>query len=252
MWLFKKKVKQRRLEVRKSIPAAGPTRWQRLRADGGLVSMLLAAVFYVVALLLDICPIDPLPYRAGQYAPASISARVAFQVRLSRRPEALPEVPVDRTPATAPSTAPSTKPTGPRRTRPQPAYEWYNPGRVLVDRLSPASRRGAGLTGEELKLLTLEHEAWLAQRSAGAVWIRACGRAVIVLLVVVLLCLYMVRYEGAIERGHHVPAGFLRKWVRFAVFVCRIPNDFGKKMGRYYSDKKNIVEDCRKLLSPLL
>ena len=42
-----------------------------------------------------------------------------------------------------------------------------------------------------------------------------------------------------------MPAGYLRKWVRFAVFVCRIPNDFGKKMGRYYSNKKSIVEDCR-------
>jgi len=198
MWPFKKKVKQRRLEVRRSIPAAGPTRWQRLRAGGGLVSMLLAAVFYVVVLLLDICPVDPLPYRQGQYIPGNISARVAFQVRLSGRPE----VPVAPTPSTAPSTAPATKAAAPRQTRPQPPYEWYKPGRVLVDRINLAGRRSVGLTGEELKLLTLEHKEWLAQRSAGAVWTKACGRAVIVLLVVVLLCLYVLRYEAVIVRDH--------------------------------------------------
>jgi len=202
MWPFKKKVKQRRLEVRRSIPAAGPTRWQRLRAGGGLVSMLLAAVFYVVALLLDICPIDPLPYRAGQYVPADLSSRVAFQVRLSGRLEASPEVPADRRPSTAPSTAPATKSAEPRQGSRQPAYRQYEPGHVLVNRAARAGLQGAGLTGEELKLLALEHKEWLAQRSAGAIWARACGRAVIVLLVVVLLCLYMVRYEGAMVRDH--------------------------------------------------
>ncbi|MDY6914285.1 MAG: HDIG domain-containing protein [Planctomycetota bacterium] len=80
MWPFKKKVRQRRLEVRKNIPAAELSHWQRLRQAGGVGPALLAAALYVVLVLLDVWPVDPFPYRRGQYVPREIHSRLTFKV----------------------------------------------------------------------------------------------------------------------------------------------------------------------------
>ncbi len=40
----------------------------------------MAAAFFVVLALMDALPPEPLPYRAGQYVPSDINARVAFRV----------------------------------------------------------------------------------------------------------------------------------------------------------------------------
>ncbi len=80
MWPFKRKVRQRRLEVRKGIPSSLASKWKRFRQASGLGAVLLAAAFFVVLALMDALPPEPLPYRAGQYVPSDINARVAFRV----------------------------------------------------------------------------------------------------------------------------------------------------------------------------
>ncbi|MBT3198942.1 MAG: hypothetical protein HN350_03410, partial [Phycisphaerales bacterium] len=84
MWPFRKKrIKHRRLEVRKDISADSLPLWERFRRSGGPVSVLLGLGFWIGVLLLDIYPLDPLPYRQGQYIPDDIRSRVKFEV-LSR------------------------------------------------------------------------------------------------------------------------------------------------------------------------
>jgi hypothetical protein len=84
VWPFRRKrIKPRRLEVRKDISADSLSLWERFRTSGGPVSVLLGLGFWIAVLLLDICPLDPLPYQQGQYVKSSIRARVRFEV-LSR------------------------------------------------------------------------------------------------------------------------------------------------------------------------
>jgi cyclic-di-AMP phosphodiesterase PgpH len=84
VWPFRKKrIKHRRLEVRKDISADSLPLWERFRRSGGPVSVLLGLGFWIGVLLLDIYPLDPLPYRQGQYIPDDIRSRVKFEV-LSR------------------------------------------------------------------------------------------------------------------------------------------------------------------------
>ncbi|MHC4562175.1 MAG: HD family phosphohydrolase [Planctomycetota bacterium] len=78
MWPFKTKIKQRRLEVRKSIQTAEVSVWAKLRASVGIVPMLLGVALLLGAVLLDAWPLDPFTYRMGQYIPSDIHARVAF------------------------------------------------------------------------------------------------------------------------------------------------------------------------------
>jgi cyclic-di-AMP phosphodiesterase PgpH len=86
VWPFRKKrIKHRRLEVRKDISSDSSTLWERFRASGGPVSVLLGLAFWIIACLLDICPLDPLPYRQGQYVPDDIRSRVKFEVRSRTR-----------------------------------------------------------------------------------------------------------------------------------------------------------------------
>ena len=87
MWPFKRKVKQRRLEVRKKAQAARPFRWKRFCEAGGVASVLLAAICYVGAGAMDVWPPHPLPYRIGQYVPDDIYARVGFEVPSPERHE---------------------------------------------------------------------------------------------------------------------------------------------------------------------
>ena len=79
MWPFKKKIKQRRLEVRKSIRPTEPGWWQRFAEASGVVPLSLAVVFYIGMAILDMWPIDPVTYRRGQFIPADIYARVKFE-----------------------------------------------------------------------------------------------------------------------------------------------------------------------------
>lgn len=83
MWPFRTKVKQRRLEVRKNIPA-GTSIWARFRGSGAIGSLPIAIGFYVGVLALLLWPADPLDYRVGQYVPRDIHARVTFKVLLAK------------------------------------------------------------------------------------------------------------------------------------------------------------------------
>ena len=78
MWPFKRKLKQRRLEVRKGIQTAGAGWWRRFRTSVGVVPLLLTWIFFIGALLLDAWPLEPLTYRENQFIPANIYARVSF------------------------------------------------------------------------------------------------------------------------------------------------------------------------------
>ncbi len=81
MWPFKrKKVKQRRLEIRKAIRPTGGSLWRRFRQAGGLESVLLAAAFCAGVILMDAWPPYPRNHRVGQYLPRDVYARVPFQV----------------------------------------------------------------------------------------------------------------------------------------------------------------------------
>ena len=79
MWPFRRKTRQRRLEVRKNIPSAGLSLMRRFRLAGGVGSLLVAIVFFACLVLMDVWPIDPLPHVAGQYIPGDLHARVSFE-----------------------------------------------------------------------------------------------------------------------------------------------------------------------------
>lgn len=85
MALFKRNIRQRRLESRRNLATASLTLWQRLRDSGGFVSLLLAAGFYIIVVMMDVLPIDPLPYREGQYVQRDLYSRVHFETPSSRK-----------------------------------------------------------------------------------------------------------------------------------------------------------------------
>jgi len=60
MWPFKKKT-PRRLEPRRNSQPAGDGRWERFRQAGGVGSVLLAAAFFAVVLVMDVWTLEPLP-----------------------------------------------------------------------------------------------------------------------------------------------------------------------------------------------
>ncbi len=84
MRLFRKNLRQRRLEVRRSVTVRPRwyARWTSHRGVYG--SLAIALMFFLLAAGMDVWPPDPLPYREGQYIPSDITVRVAFRV-LSRR-----------------------------------------------------------------------------------------------------------------------------------------------------------------------
>jgi putative nucleotidyltransferase with HDIG domain len=74
------KIRQRR-ESRRREPSSQATLWRRFRDGGGIGSLLLAGGLCLVAVAINVWPIDPLPYHhEGQYVPSDIYARVSFQV----------------------------------------------------------------------------------------------------------------------------------------------------------------------------
>ncbi len=80
MWPFRRKIRQRRLEVRKNIPRSGISLWERLRQRHVAAAMLIVAAFFIGVMLMDLLPLNPLPYREGQYIPRDIRSRVEFKV----------------------------------------------------------------------------------------------------------------------------------------------------------------------------
>jgi len=89
MWLFKKKIGRRRQELRRNMPASGPGLWQRICHAGGGWGVVLALALWAGAVALDVWPVDPLPYRAGQYVVDDVHSRVAFEVYAYQRHEEL-------------------------------------------------------------------------------------------------------------------------------------------------------------------
>ena len=152
------------------MPSGDRTLWQRFRDAGGAGSVLLAAMFYVVLLTMDIWPADPLMYRPGQYVPTDILSRVAFE----------------------------TEPTG----------HSYDVGQVLVEasrREGPDGEKIVGLGEEEIKLLRAEHVAFLAfegQDHRWRRWGRLAGRAVVLLLLTGAMCWYVVKYRPRLVENH--------------------------------------------------
>ena len=127
MWPFRKKIRPRRLELRRHIPGRGGSPWNRLRQTGAIGAIAVAAGFFACAVLLDLLPPDPLPYRAGQYLPENAYSRVAF---LRLPPERILEAQDDirtSTPALF-------------RLIPQAVDEIVNPLRGLPDTLKAATQ----------------------------------------------------------------------------------------------------------------
>lgn len=84
MWPFKKKPGQSRLEVLKSRPSRREPQWRWFRQPGGPASFLLASALLVAAIAIDAFPLDPIPYRLGQYVRQDIQARIDFSVPSQR------------------------------------------------------------------------------------------------------------------------------------------------------------------------
>ncbi len=84
MWPTKKKTRQRRVDSRKSTPGAASQLWRRFGLAGGLSALALLGLFYVGVLVMDVWPLDPLPYRSGQYLPADIRSRVELRLPLPK------------------------------------------------------------------------------------------------------------------------------------------------------------------------
>jgi len=85
MWPFRKKLGQRRLEVRRNIPRERAPLWRRFRQAGGLVGLCLGLGLLAGAAAMDVWPVDPMPYRAGQYVPADIHSRARFRFLVGER-----------------------------------------------------------------------------------------------------------------------------------------------------------------------
>ena len=171
MWPFKKKLPQRRLEVRKAKPAV-PGWWPRFRQGGGLSSSLLAVMLFAAALFLDALPLEPLRYRPGGYLDRDVYARVSFRMPL---------------PDAGAREAPGSAPVARRGVRVIKA------GTPLVRRTTRT-----GLKDPEFELLSREHGAYLAAKRIEQPWRRwllLLGRAGMVGGVVVLLGLYVRKYQ---------------------------------------------------------
>jgi hypothetical protein len=70
------------------------------RRAGGIGGVILAVVFCSAVVLMDVLPIEPLPYRRGQYVPQDIRARLAFRRLSDELVKAELESIASRTPAT--------------------------------------------------------------------------------------------------------------------------------------------------------
>jgi len=202
MWPFKKKTKQRRLEVRKNIPAARPSLWQRIRQSGGVPTVVVGVVFFLAAAVMDAWPAYPFLYRQGQPLPSAVFARARFSVPTAQADE--PQPSTAAAPTTMPAGANEDRPAATANENPQ---RTYYPGDLLVSR---ARTSGGGTTYQdqaispaELGLLRAEHEAYvddLSTHRPWRLWLHIAARALIVLLVVALLGFYVVKYHSQYVR----------------------------------------------------
>ena len=79
MW-FSRKTRRSRID---SLRASGqePSALRRLWLSGGGGALLVAAVFFAAVLAMDLTPVDPMPYRRGQYVPHDLHPRVVFKIQ---------------------------------------------------------------------------------------------------------------------------------------------------------------------------
>jgi len=78
MWPFKKRVRQRRLEVRRNIPTHRGATWRRFAQAGGPGSVAIALGFAAVVAALTVMPGRSFPYRPGDVITKQY-ARVKFE-----------------------------------------------------------------------------------------------------------------------------------------------------------------------------
>jgi cyclic-di-AMP phosphodiesterase PgpH len=64
-------------------PGGGGSRWGRFCRAGGLTGCALALALFSAVAVLDLWPVDPFPYRLGQYVPRDVHARVRFRMVLN-------------------------------------------------------------------------------------------------------------------------------------------------------------------------
>jgi putative nucleotidyltransferase with HDIG domain len=76
MWRFDRKIRRRADVRRHSVTGS---LWLRFRNAGGVGSVALVAAFFALVVVLDSWPVDPLPYRLGQYVAQDIRSRVQFK-----------------------------------------------------------------------------------------------------------------------------------------------------------------------------
>ena len=79
MWPFKKKVRVRRADALRAGAGGESPPWSRFRAAGGPGALAIGMAFYLAVTAMDVWPVDPLPYRLGQYVPRDITPRWDFR-----------------------------------------------------------------------------------------------------------------------------------------------------------------------------
>lgn len=131
------------------MPTAGSSPWRRFRDAGGVGSLLLALGFYLVILLMDVWPLNPLAYRENQYLTHDIYARATFNVRSSEKMSAAREDIKQRTPAIF-------------RLNPQPVNEILSTLKSLPTRLAPTTQPGETDLKDKLLLDDSTLAAWKA------------------------------------------------------------------------------------------
>ena len=203
MWPFKrKKLGQRRLEVRKNIPQVGPSIWARLSLPGGLPTAVMAVLFFTGAAAMDLWPVNPFNYRLGQYISQDIYARTTFTVVIE--PDRVHETPAQ--PATQASagleestTQPATQPAA-QAAESFPSNRDFKRGQMLVNAGNISGSNGLGtraLTQSQLALLRAEHDEYIGMEKLTnpfRYYGRQASRAAILLLITVLLFTYTGRY----------------------------------------------------------
>ncbi len=82
---------------------------------------------------------------------------------------------------------------------PEDAYERYKSGQLLAKARVPGKR---AMSQGDLDVLQHEHAAWVQSRSAARSWAMGVGRAVVILMIVAMLCIYICRYQARILSKH--------------------------------------------------
>jgi hypothetical protein len=174
MWPFKPKkpTTQRRLDVRRGKPVE-PGVWDRFRAAGGVSASLVAVALFAAVLLLDTTPLEPTPYRPGGYLAEDVFARVSFPPSESERDRHIASL------------------AGPDG--------FIDEGTLLATQTVER-----GLRDHEYALLVAEHRFWQMRQNTRRPWRRAMmllGRAGVVAAVILLLGMYVHKYQPRVMRN---------------------------------------------------